>query len=91
MHFLFFVTMIPDKYAPQSPHRCPGRIASYPRPGNRKRFCKKVLAEQKEQFERRYWLASQGYDMDRAVEKVAEVFELDPKEICKHEQSTAES
>jgi hypothetical protein len=29
---------------------------------------------QKEQFERRYWLKTQGYDIDRAVEKVAEAF-----------------
>jgi len=46
-------------------------------------FVKEVLAEQKEQFERRYWLKAQGYDIDRVVEKVAEVFEIEPEEIWK--------
>ena len=41
------------------------------------------MAEQKEQFERRYWLKAQGYDIDRVVEKVAEVFEIEPEEIWK--------
>jgi hypothetical protein len=46
-------------------------------------FVKEALAAQKEQFERRYWLKAQGYNMDRVVEKVAEVFEIDPEEILK--------
>jgi chromosomal replication initiation ATPase DnaA len=46
-------------------------------------FVKEVLAEQKERFERRYWLQSQGYDIDRVVERVAEFFTLEPKEILK--------
>ena len=46
-------------------------------------FVKEVLAEHKEQFERRYWLKAQGYDIDRVVEKVAEVFEIEPEEIWK--------
>ncbi len=41
-------------------------------------FVKKVLSEQKEQFERRYWLKAQGYDIDRVVEKVAKVFGVEP-------------
>jgi len=46
-------------------------------------FVKQVLSEQKEQFERRYWLKAQGYDLDRVVEKVAKVFEIKPQEIWK--------
>jgi len=44
-------------------------------------FVKKVLSEQKEQFERRYRLKAQGYDIDRVVEKVAEIFEIKPEKI----------
>ena len=44
-------------------------------------FVKEVLSEQKEQFERRYRLKAQGYDIDRVVEKVAEVFEIKPEKI----------
>ena len=40
-----------------------------------------VLTEQKERFERRYWLKAQGYDIDRVVQKVAEVFEIEPEQI----------
>ena len=46
-------------------------------------FVKEILAEQKERFERRYWLKAQGYDMDRVVEKVAKVFEMEPAEVRK--------
>jgi REP element-mobilizing transposase RayT len=46
-------------------------------------FVEEVLAKQQEQLERRYWLRSQGYDMDRVVKKAAEVFDIEPKEICK--------
>ena len=46
-------------------------------------FVKEVLAEHKEQFERRYWLKAQGYDIDRVVQKVAEVFEIEPEQIWK--------
>ena len=46
-------------------------------------FVKEVLAEQKEQFEGRYWLKAQGYDIDRVVQKVAEVFEIEPEQIWK--------
>ena len=46
-------------------------------------FVKEVLAQQKEQFERRYWLKAQGYDIDRVVKKVAEVFDIEPEQICK--------
>jgi len=46
-------------------------------------FVKEVLAEQKQQLERRYWLKAQGYDLDRVVEKVAEVFEMELGEVRK--------
>jgi len=46
-------------------------------------FVKEVLSEHKEQFERRYWLKAQGYDIDRLVEMVAEVFKIVPQEILK--------
>ncbi len=46
-------------------------------------FVKEVLAEQKERFERRYWLQAQGYDIDRVVEKVAKIFDMEPAEVRK--------
>lgn len=46
-------------------------------------FVKEILAEQKERFERRYWLQAQGYNIDRVVEKVAKVFKIDPVEVLK--------
>ena len=46
-------------------------------------YVKEVLAEQEEQFERRYWLKAQGYDIDRIVNTVAEVFEITAAEIWK--------
>ncbi len=46
-------------------------------------FVKEIISEQKEQFERRYWLKAQGYDIDRVVEKVAEVFEIEAEKIWK--------
>ena len=44
-------------------------------------FVKEVLSEQKEQFERRNRLKAQGYDIDRVVSKVAEVFKIEPEKI----------
>jgi hypothetical protein len=38
-------------------------------------FVKEILAEQKESFERHYWLQAQGYNIERVVEKVAKIFE----------------
>ena len=46
-------------------------------------FVKKVLSEQREQFERRYKLEVQGYDIGRVVEKVSMIFELEPEDIWK--------
>lgn len=44
-------------------------------------FVKEVLSGQKEQFERRYWLKAQGYDIDRVVQKAAGVFGIDSEQI----------
>jgi hypothetical protein len=44
-------------------------------------FVEEVLAEQKEQFEHRYWLKAQGYDFDRVVERVAEMLDMDREQI----------
>jgi len=46
-------------------------------------FVKEVLAQEKEQLERRYWLKAQGYDIDRVVEKVAEIFDMDAEQILR--------
>jgi putative transposase len=46
-------------------------------------FVKKVLAEQQEQFERRYFLKAQGYDIDRVAKIVAEIFDMEPDQICR--------
>ena len=44
---------------------------------------KKVLAENNEQFERRYRLKDQGYNSARVVKKVAEIFDIKPEQIYK--------
>ena len=46
-------------------------------------FVEQVMAEQKQQYERRYWLKAQGYDIDKVVEQVAAVFEIEPDHIWK--------
>jgi hypothetical protein len=46
-------------------------------------FVKEVLAGQKERFERRHCLKLQGYDIDRVVEKVAEIFGMEPAVVLK--------
>lgn len=46
-------------------------------------FVIKVLAGQKERFERRYWLKARGYDITHVVQKVAEIFGLEPDTIWK--------
>ena len=46
-------------------------------------FVKEVLSGQKDRFERRYWLQSQSYNIDHAVQKVAGIFELNPTEVWK--------
>ena len=46
-------------------------------------FVEEVLEEQKEQFERRYWLKTQGYDIDCVLGKVATIFDMDPEQILK--------
>lgn len=44
-------------------------------------FVESVLEEQSERLERRYRLQMQGYDMDKVVDRVAEVFKLKPEEV----------
>jgi hypothetical protein len=46
-------------------------------------FVKDVLAEHKVQFESRYWLKAQGYDINRVVAAVAEAVEIELEEIWK--------
>ena len=46
-------------------------------------FVEEVLAKQQEQLERHYWLRSQGYNLDRVLKKVSEVFNIKPTEIRK--------
>ena len=46
-------------------------------------FVKKVLAEQNELFERCYRLKAQGYDVDRLVKKVAQLFDIEQDQIWK--------
>ncbi len=44
-------------------------------------FVESVLEEQNERLERRYQLQVQGYDFDKAVVRVAEVFHLKPEQV----------
>ena len=46
-------------------------------------FVEKVLAEQKERFERQYWLKANGFDFEHVVGKVAEIFNIEPEMVCK--------
>ena len=36
-------------------------------------------------------LKTQGYNTDRAIEKVAETFEIEPEEICKPDNQSTQS
>ena len=40
-----------------------------------------VLERQNEQFERRYQLQARGYEFDKVVERVAQLFKMRPEEI----------
>jgi chromosomal replication initiation ATPase DnaA len=44
-------------------------------------FVESVLSEQNERLERRYTLQSQGYDFDKMVRRVGEVFGLKVEEV----------
>jgi len=46
-------------------------------------FVEDVLANQKEQFERRYWLKARGYDIDHVVRKVSEICGIEADTIWK--------
>ena len=59
-----------------------GRRRIFDDDADRDNFLKRKEAEQKDQFERRYWLKAQCYAIDRIVQKAAEIFEIAPKQIC---------
>ncbi len=44
-------------------------------------FVESVLAEQNERLERRYRIQMLGYDFDKALGRVAQIFELKPQEV----------
>ena len=44
-------------------------------------FVEKVLSQAEEQFEERYHLRVQGYDLDKLIERVAELVGMSPEEI----------
>ncbi|MBW1790034.1 MAG: transposase [Deltaproteobacteria bacterium] len=44
-------------------------------------FVENLLAQADERYERRYELKRLGYDADRIVERVAEIYEMDPRDI----------
>lgn len=44
-------------------------------------FVEKVLKAADESLERKYRLASEGYDLNRLVDRVAEIFSIEPEEI----------
>jgi REP element-mobilizing transposase RayT len=46
-------------------------------------FVETVLREENERLERRYRIQLKGYDFDKAVARVAQVFELKPQEVLK--------
>lgn len=46
-------------------------------------FVEKVLADQKEKFDRRYSLKAQGCDLEHVVRKVAEIFDVEPEMVWK--------
>jgi REP element-mobilizing transposase RayT len=46
-------------------------------------FVEKILSDQDEKLDRRYWLRAQGYDIEKVVKRVAEILEIDVDEIWK--------
>ena len=44
-------------------------------------FVKSVLEKQNERLERRYRIQTQGYDFEKVVDRVAQIFELKPEEV----------
>ena len=44
-------------------------------------FVESILEEQNERLEQRYWLQMQGYDVDKVVELVAKLFDLEAEEV----------
>ena len=44
-------------------------------------FVENLLSQTDEQYERRYELKRQGYDADRLAKRVAEIYDMDPREV----------
>ena len=44
-------------------------------------FVENLLAQADERYERRYELKRLGYDADRIIERVAEIYDMDPRDI----------
>lgn len=44
-------------------------------------FVESVLLEAKETYERKYEMKRRGYDLDRIVKRVAEIYGIEPQEI----------
>ena len=44
-------------------------------------FVENLLSQTDEQYERRYELKRQGYDADRLAIRVAEIYDMDPREV----------
>lgn len=40
-----------------------------------------VLSQADERYERRYELKRRGYDLERIAERVAEIYEIEPREV----------
>ncbi|MBK5102424.1 MAG: hypothetical protein JJE15_15795 [Desulfobacteraceae bacterium] len=44
-------------------------------------FVTKVLAQAEEQFQHKYRIKAEGYDLDKVIDRVAKITQLSPKEI----------
>jgi putative transposase len=44
-------------------------------------FVQSVLETQDEKMERRYWLKAQGYDLDKLIRRVAELCDIEPRDV----------
>jgi len=44
-------------------------------------FVQSVLEAENEKMERRYWLKAQGYDLDKLIRRVAELCDIEPRDV----------
>ncbi len=49
-------------------------------------FVAQVLAQAEEQFQHKYRIKAEGYDLDRVIDRVAKITQLSPKEILDAER-----